>query len=49
VLSRKESRAEHSFDELYVRSETGRGAEVGTGEVITGKPATAGKVPATGM
>jgi cation/acetate symporter len=49
VLSRKESRAEHSFDELYVRSETGLGAEVGTGEVITGKPATAGKVPATGM
>ena len=47
VLSRKESRAEHSFDELYVRSETGLVAEVGTGEVITGKPA--GKVPATGM
>jgi cation/acetate symporter len=49
VLSRKESRAERSFDELYVRSETGLGAEVGTGEVLTGRPAEAGKAPASAM
>jgi cation/acetate symporter len=29
VLSSEESRAERGFDELYVRSETGLGAEVG--------------------
>ena len=49
VLSRKESRAEHDFDELYVRSETGLGAEVGTGEGLTGRPATKGKAPASAM
>ena len=49
VLSRKESRAEHDFDELYVRSETGLGAEVGTGEALTGRPATKGKAPASAM
>jgi len=31
VLSKEETRAEHDFDELYVRSETGLGAEVATG------------------
>jgi cation/acetate symporter len=37
VLSREESRAERTFDELYVRSETGLGAEVATGLTLTGK------------
>jgi cation/acetate symporter len=36
VLSR-EARAERSFDELYVRSETGLGAEAGTGLTLTGR------------
>jgi cation/acetate symporter len=36
VLSREEL-AEHTFDELYVRSETGLGAEVGTGLTLTGR------------
>jgi cation/acetate symporter len=36
VLSR-ETRAERTFDELYVRSETGLGAEVGTGLTLTGR------------
>jgi cation/acetate symporter len=36
VLSR-ETKAERSFDELYVRSETGLGAEVGTGLTLTGR------------
>jgi cation/acetate symporter len=49
VLSRKESRAERSFDELYVRSETGLGAEVGTSDVLTERPAPAGKAPASAM
>jgi cation/acetate symporter len=47
VLSKEEHRAERSFDELYVRSETGLGAEVGTGIGLTGRPA--GKAPATAM
>jgi len=29
ILSKEESRAERGFDELYVRSETGLGAEAG--------------------
>jgi cation/acetate symporter len=33
--------AEHSFDELYVRSETGLGAEAGTGLTLTGRRAGA--------
>ena len=49
VLSRKESRAERSFDELYVRSETGLGAEVGTTELPTERPVPAGKTPASAM
>jgi cation/acetate symporter len=36
VLS-PEERAERSFDELYVRSETGLGAEAGTGLTLTGR------------
>jgi cation/acetate symporter len=36
MLSR-EAEAEHTFDELYVRSETGLGAEVGTGLTLTGR------------
>src|SRR4051794_1127055 len=36
MLSR-ETTAERSFDELYVRSETGLGAEVGTGLTLTGR------------
>jgi cation/acetate symporter len=32
-----EREEEHSFDELYVRSETGLGAEVGTGLTLTGR------------
>jgi cation/acetate symporter len=36
VLSR-EREEEFSFDELYVRSETGLGAEVGTGLTLTGR------------
>jgi len=36
ILSR-EREEEFSFDELYVRSETGLGAEVGTGLTLTGR------------
>jgi cation/acetate symporter len=36
VLAR-ETRAERTFDELYVRAETGLGAEVGTGLTLTGR------------
>jgi cation/acetate symporter len=36
MLSREE-RAERSFDELFVRSETGLGAETGTGLTLTGR------------
>ena len=36
VLTR-ESKAERTFDELYVRSETGLGAETGTGMTLTGR------------
>ena len=38
VLTREEV-AERSFDELWVRSETGLGAEVGTGLTLTGRRA----------
>jgi cation/acetate symporter len=38
VLTREEI-AERTFDELYVRSETGLGAEVGTGLTLTGRRA----------
>jgi cation/acetate symporter len=37
VLSKEEAKAERGFDELYVRSETGLGAEVGTGRGLTGR------------
>ena len=33
----REPEAERMFDELYVRSETGLGAEVGTGLTLTGR------------
>jgi cation/acetate symporter len=47
VLSREE-RAQRSFDELLVRSETGLGAEAGTGLTLTGRrDGTAGKVATT--
>ncbi len=36
MLSR-EPEAEAKFDELYVRSETGLGAETGTGLTLTGR------------
>jgi hypothetical protein len=36
VLS-SETHAVHSFDELWVRSETGLGAEAGTGATLTGR------------
>jgi cation/acetate symporter len=47
VLSREERKAERSFDELYVRSETGLGAEVALPEA--GLRARSGKAPATAM
>jgi cation/acetate symporter len=46
VLSREEV-AERSFDELYVRSETGLGAEVGTGLTLTGRSGGRRAVAAT--
>ena len=36
VLS-KEAQAQRSFDEMWVRSETGLGAEGGTGLTLTGR------------
>ena len=36
MLSREEV-SERTFDELYVRSETGLGAEAGTGLTLTGR------------
>ena len=42
----KEHGAERSFDELYVRSETGLGAEVGEGGA-TARPAGAAAATAT--
>jgi cation/acetate symporter len=46
MLSR-EVRAERMFDELYVRSETGLGAEGGTGLTLTGRRAGARTAAAT--
>ncbi len=37
ILSKEEGKAERGFDELYVRSETGLGAEGGTGASLTGR------------
>ena len=37
VMSKEEVKAERSFDELYVRSETGLGAETGTGLTLRGR------------
>jgi cation/acetate symporter len=48
MLSR-EVRAERMFDELYVRSETGLGAEAGTGLTLTGRRAGARTAAATTM
>ena len=39
VLSKEETRADRDFDELYVRSETGLGAEVATGRGLMDRPA----------
>jgi cation/acetate symporter len=39
--------AERSFDELYVRSETGLGAEAGTGLTLTGRRTGAARAAAT--
>jgi cation/acetate symporter len=46
VLS-SETKAERSFDELYVRSETGLGAEAGTGTTLTGRRGGEAKPRAT--
>jgi cation/acetate symporter len=46
VLSR-EAMAERSFDELYVRSQTGLGAEAGTGLTLTGRRTGARTAAAT--
>jgi len=45
VLS-SEKKAVRSFDELYVRSETGLGAEAGTGLTLTGRRTGAGRATA---
>jgi len=50
VLSREEAKSEVNFDELWVRSETGLGAEVAGEAGLTGRPvAQPGKVPASAM
>jgi cation/acetate symporter len=46
MLSR-EALAERRFDELYVRSETGLGAEAGTGLTLTGRRTGARTAAAT--
>jgi cation/acetate symporter len=45
MLSR-ETKAERSFDELFVRSETGLGAETATGLTLTGRRGAAGRAAA---
>jgi cation/acetate symporter len=45
MLSR-ETNAERSFDELFVRSETGLGAETATGLTLTGRRGAAGRAAA---
>jgi hypothetical protein len=45
VLTR-ETKALRSFDELYVRSETGLGAEAGTGLTLTGRRTGTGRAVA---
>jgi cation/acetate symporter len=49
VLSKEERRAERSFDELYVRSETGLGAEVAVTEAERAAEREPGRAPATAM
>jgi cation/acetate symporter len=49
VLSKEETRAERGFDELYVRSETGLGAEVAVPAASEAPPREPGKVPASAM
>jgi cation/acetate symporter len=49
VLSKEETRAERGFDELYVRSETGLGAEVAEPAASEAPPREPGKVPASAM
>jgi cation/acetate symporter len=45
MLSKEETRAEHDFDELYVRSETGLGAERATGRGLMDRPVEREPVP----
>jgi cation/acetate symporter len=50
VLSREEAKSEVNFDELWVRSETGLGAELAGEAGLTGRPvAQPGKAPASAM
>jgi cation/acetate symporter len=50
VLSKEETRAERSFDELHVRAETGLGAEVAVpAEAPEVPPREPGRVPASAM
>jgi cation/acetate symporter len=50
VLSREEAKSEHNFDELWVRSETGLGAEAAGEAGLSGRPAPQpGKAPASAM
>lgn len=46
VLSKEEERAERDFNELYVRSETGLGAEVATGRGLMDRHAETPEPPA---
>jgi len=50
VLSREEAKSERNFDELWVRSETGLGAEAAGEAGLSGRPvAQPGKAPASAM
>jgi cation/acetate symporter len=49
VLSKEETRAERGFDELYVRAETGLGAEVAVPTAPVTPPREPGRAPASAM